>query len=95
MKKQNIRTLSFIISTLTYLLFGAAIFNALESQEEEKTRNRLEREEREYKANYSITDADYRQLEDIVIKYHPYRTFPQWFAPRFLHSHSLYSVLIN
>ncbi len=79
MKKQNVRTLSFIISTFTYLLIGAAIFNALESQEEEKTRKKLELEEKEYKGNYSISDEDYKTLEDIVIKYHPYRTFPQWY----------------
>ena len=41
MKKQNVRTLSFIVSTFTYLLIGAAIFDALESQKEESIRQDL------------------------------------------------------
>ena len=34
MKRQNVRTLSLIVCTFTYLLVGAAVFDALESQEE-------------------------------------------------------------
>ena len=34
MKKQNIRTLSLIIATFTYLLIGAAVFDTIESEEE-------------------------------------------------------------
>ena len=78
MKKQNVRTLSFIVSTFTYLLIGAAIFDALESQTEETTRVELESTEIEYKKRYNITNDEYKSLEDIVIKYHPYRTNPQW-----------------
>ena len=36
MKKQNVRTLSLIVCTFTYLLIGAAIFDALESDNEYK-----------------------------------------------------------
>jgi len=36
MKKQNVRTLSLIVCTFTYLLIGAAIFDALESDNESK-----------------------------------------------------------
>lgn len=39
MKKQNVRTLSLIVCTFTYLLVGAAVFDALESKTE---RNRFE-----------------------------------------------------
>ncbi|KAH9634389.1 hypothetical protein HF086_010869 [Spodoptera exigua] len=39
MKKQNVRTLSLIVCTFTYLLVGAAVFDALESTTE---RNRFE-----------------------------------------------------
>jgi hypothetical protein len=31
MKRQNVRTLSLIVCTFTYLLIGAAVFDALES----------------------------------------------------------------
>lgn len=36
MKKQNVRTLSLIVCTFTYLLVGAAVFDALESETEKK-----------------------------------------------------------
>jgi potassium channel subfamily K protein len=36
MKRQNVRTLSLVITTFTYLLIGAAVFDALESGTEEK-----------------------------------------------------------
>lgn len=78
MKKPNVRTLSLIVGTFTYLLIGAAIFNSLESQKEESIRHDLKVSEDKYKYRYNITNYDYKTLEDIVIKYHPYRTFPQW-----------------
>lgn len=34
MKKQNVRTVSLIVCTFTYLLVGAAVFDALESGNE-------------------------------------------------------------
>ena len=87
MKKQNVRTLSFIVCTFTYLLVGAAIFDALESQTEESTKRDLDRSENEYKTIYNISNDDYKELEDIVNKYHPYRTSPQWkFAGAFYFS---------
>lgn len=36
MKRQNVRTLSLVVVTFTYLLIGAAVFDALESDTEEK-----------------------------------------------------------
>lgn len=78
MKKQNVRTLSFIIGTLTYLLFGAAIFDALESQMEETVRQNLTKLEVYYKNTYNISQYEYASLEDIVSRYHAYRAFPQW-----------------
>ena len=84
MKKQNVRTLSFIVSTFTYLLFGAAIFNALESHNEETTRTNLTAQESRFKYDYKINDTDYTELEEIVIKYHAYRTYPQWLVGLFV-----------
>ena len=42
MKKQNVRTLSLIVGTFTYLLIGAAIFDAIESEEERRHKEALE-----------------------------------------------------
>ena len=44
MKKQNVRTLSLIVCTLTYLLVGAAVFDALESENESRTLHLLKSE---------------------------------------------------
>ena len=72
MKKQNVRTLSFIVSTFTYLLIGAANFDALESQTEEHVREDLGRIQADYKSRYNISDEEYKELEDVVIRYHPF-----------------------
>ena len=42
MKRQNVRTLSLIVCTFTYLLIGAAIFDALESDTERKQHEALQ-----------------------------------------------------
>lgn len=78
MKKPNVRTLALIICTFTYLLIGAAIFDALESNQEETVRASLENSELYFKMTYNITDEEYRSFSQIVNKYHPYRMFPQW-----------------
>lgn len=36
MKRQNVRTLSLVVCTFTYLLIGAAVFDALESDTERR-----------------------------------------------------------
>ena len=36
MKRQNVRTLSLVVTTFTYLLIGAAVFDSLESSTERK-----------------------------------------------------------
>ena len=41
MKKQNVRTLSLIVVTITYLLIGGAIFDSIESKEEIRQREAL------------------------------------------------------
>ena len=54
MKKQNVRTLSLIVCTLTYLLVGAAVFDALESENESRTLHLLNSE---YQRPTSVRDA--------------------------------------
>lgn len=44
MKKQNVRTISLIVCTFTYLLVGAALFDKLESDTERKRFEALQRE---------------------------------------------------
>lgn len=42
MKRQNVRTLSLVITTFTYLLIGAAVFDALESRSEQAIKNSVD-----------------------------------------------------
>ena len=42
MKKQNVRTLSLIVATITYLLIGAAIFDSIESEEEQRLKSLID-----------------------------------------------------
>ena len=42
MKRQNVRTLSLVVCTFTYLLIGAAVFDALESKTEAVRWNHLQ-----------------------------------------------------
>ena len=42
MRRQNVRTLSLVVCTFTYLLIGAAVFDALESEEEKNRDESIE-----------------------------------------------------
>ena len=67
-KKQNIRTLALIISTLVYLLVGAAVFVALESQFEESENIKLLDEELAFRRRYvkQTESANFRAILHIV-----------------------------
>ncbi|CAH1773231.1 unnamed protein product [Owenia fusiformis] len=78
MKKQNVRTLSLIVCTFTYLLVGAAVFDALESEYEKSNRANLQKQENHFKTKYNITEKDYEDIIENVIKLKPYRAGIQW-----------------
>ena len=78
MKRQNVRTLSLIVCTFTYLLVGAAVFDALESEYEMREKEQLEAEEKRLQGKYNISDEDYRQLETIILEAEPHRAGVQW-----------------
>lgn len=78
MKRQNVRTLSLIICTFTYLLVGAAVFDALESDFEMREKEQLEAEERRLQGKYNISEDDYRKLETIIMEAEPHRAGVQW-----------------
>ncbi|OQR72285.1 two pore potassium channel protein sup-9-like [Tropilaelaps mercedesae] len=68
MKRQNVRTLSLIVCTLTYLLVGAAIFDALESEYEVKRRNTLQYIEKMLIAKYNISEVDAKIWQTVMVK---------------------------
>jgi len=55
MKKQNVRTISLIVCTFTYLLVGAAVFDALESETEKRRWEALQGEcEHKWQCSHTI-----------------------------------------
>lgn len=78
MKKQNVRTLSLIVCTFTYLLVGAAVFDALESEYEMEERKSLQEEENNYKEMYNISEEHYLKITKNVIRSQPYKAGIQW-----------------
>lgn len=78
MKRQNVRTLSLIICTFTYLLIGAAVFDSLESDFEIENRRNLRERERKIREKYNITDEHFEKIRINVIKSKPYQAGTQW-----------------
>lgn len=78
MKAQNIRTLCLILSIVFYLLIGAAVFDALESDSESSKKRALEEKLNELKKKYSFTEDDYGEVERVVLQSAPHRAGRQW-----------------
>jgi potassium channel subfamily K protein 9 len=78
MKRQNVRTLSLIVCTVTYLLVGAAVFDALESENELRLRRQVDRIRDRVMTKYNISESDYRILEAIIVKAIPHKAGHQW-----------------
>lgn len=78
MKAQNIRTLCLILSIVFYLLIGAAVFDALESDSESSKKKTLEQKLNELKKRYGFTEDDYREIERVVLQSEPHRAGRQW-----------------
>lgn len=81
MKAQNIRTLGLILSIVFYLLIGAAVFDALESDSESSKKKALEQRLSELKKKYGFTEDDYREIERVVLQSEPHRAGRQWKFP--------------
>ncbi|KAF5279367.1 hypothetical protein FQA39_LY05477 [Lamprigera yunnana] len=94
MKKQNVRTLSLIVCTFTYLLIGAAVFDALESKTEANRKEELQEIESTIKHKYNISEDDYRIMETIVLKSEPHRAGRQWkFAGAFYYATTVLTTI--
>lgn len=78
MKAHNIRTLCLIISIVFYLLIGAAVFDALESDSESSKKKALELKLNELKKKYGFTEDDYREVERVVLQSEPHQAGRQW-----------------
>ena len=78
MKRQNVRTLSLIVCTFTYLLIGAAVFDALESENEINLKNELLQQERKMIEQFNISDVDFEKIRLNVLHSKPYKAGVQW-----------------
>lgn len=78
MKKQNVRTLVLIGSTLVYLLIGAAVFQALESPNEQGEYERLLDEELELRSRFNISPAEFQTITRNVVQSIPHKAGIQW-----------------
>ncbi|XP_014287556.1 two pore potassium channel protein sup-9 [Halyomorpha halys] len=78
MKRQNVRTLSLVVCTFTYLLIGAAVFDALESETERKRWEFLSSVRDGILKKYNISQEDYKMIEIVIIENKPHKAGPQW-----------------
>uniref|UniRef100_A0A665WJW0 Potassium channel subfamily K member n=1 Tax=Echeneis naucrates TaxID=173247 RepID=A0A665WJW0_ECHNA len=78
MKRQNARTLALIISILTYLVVGAAVFETLESKQEKSHKRRLDARKYELMRKYNLTKENFEELEHVVLQLKPHKAGVQW-----------------
>ncbi|XP_014668881.1 PREDICTED: two pore potassium channel protein sup-9-like [Priapulus caudatus] len=78
MKRKTVRTLSLIVCTFTYLLVGAAVFDALESDKEMETRQLLKSLESRLMEKYNVSEEDYRRLSHAITFRIPHKAGRQW-----------------
>ncbi|KFD69030.1 hypothetical protein M514_06625 [Trichuris suis] len=94
MKKQNVRTLALIVCTFTYLLVGAAVFDALESDNELRQRELTELLRHRIMVKYNISERDYRVMESVIVKSIPHKAGYQWkFAGAFYFSTTVITTI--
>lgn len=78
MKRQNVRTLSLVVCTFTYLLIGAAVFDSLESDFESKRWDFLQAVKNNFVKKYNVSTEDFRMMEIVIIENKPHKAGPQW-----------------
>ncbi|TRY81354.1 hypothetical protein DNTS_009687, partial [Danionella cerebrum] len=78
MKRQNVRTLALIICTLSYLLIGAGVFDALESRQEKTQKGKLDYRKFILMHKYNLSRLDFDQIEKVVLLLKPHKAGVQW-----------------
>lgn len=90
------RTLVLIICTLSYLLIGAGVFDALESKQEKKQRENLDNRTFLLMRKYNLTKLDFDQIEDVVLLLKPHKAGIQWkFAGSFYFAITVITTIGN
>ena len=78
MRKQSARTAALVLCILSYLLVGAAVFDALESEAESGRKRLLAQKLSELRRKYGFSAEDYRELERLALQAEPHRAGRQW-----------------
>uniref|UniRef100_A0A5S6QUV9 Potassium channel domain-containing protein n=1 Tax=Trichuris muris TaxID=70415 RepID=A0A5S6QUV9_TRIMR len=76
--RKNFRALALIICTLCYLMLGATVFDALESETDSRKRTLLAGLEKRFQRKYNFTGDDFRVLQTAVIRSIPQKAGYQW-----------------
>lgn len=96
MKRQNLRTLALIICTLSYLLIGAGVFDALESKQEKTHKGKLDYRKFLLMHKYNLTRLDFDQIEKVVLLLKPHKAGVQWrFAGSFYFAITVITTIGN
>ncbi|KAI5215926.1 potassium channel subfamily K member 15 [Manis pentadactyla] len=78
MRKQSVRTAALALCILSYLLVGAAVFDALESEAERGRQRLLAQKRSELRRKYGFSAEDFRELERLALQAEPHRAGRQW-----------------
>ncbi|CAK6447912.1 unnamed protein product [Pipistrellus nathusii] len=78
MEQQSVRTAALVLCILSYLLVGAAVFDALESEAESGRQRLLAQKRSELRRKYGFSAEDYRELERLALQAEPHRAGRQW-----------------
>nr|XP_008272975.3 potassium channel subfamily K member 15 [Oryctolagus cuniculus] len=78
MRTQSVRAAALTGCILSYLLVGAAVFDALESEAESGRRRLLAQKRGEFRRKYGFSAEDYRELERLALQAEPHRAGRQW-----------------
>ncbi|RXG51862.1 Two pore potassium channel protein sup-9 [Armadillidium vulgare] len=73
MRRQNVRTLSLVVCTFTYLLIGAAVFDALESENEANRWKVIKHVRDTLMEKYNISYKEYKVIEAVIIQNRPHK----------------------
>ncbi|XP_058418097.1 potassium channel subfamily K member 15 [Diceros bicornis minor] len=78
MRQQSARTGALVLCILSYLLVGAAVFDALESEAESGRKRLLAQKRAELRRKYGFSAEDDRELERLALQAEPHRAGRQW-----------------
>lgn len=75
LQQQNIRTIGLVVSTVIYMLLGAAVFSALEEQTHKRQTKEYITKYNELQSKYNMTEKD---IDDLITYLHKRRHLNNW-----------------